>query len=106
VEVVVHGRSAERGIKLVRDIKNAGGKARFVAADLAVPDGVRRLAAEAGPVDILINNAGVYRFAPTAETDDAFFDEHVALNLRARPTSWCNNWCRAWWREAPGRLSM
>jgi len=35
-EVVVHGRSAERGAKTVREIENAGGKARFVAA-AAVP---------------------------------------------------------------------
>jgi NAD(P)-dependent dehydrogenase (short-subunit alcohol dehydrogenase family) len=82
-EVVVHGRSAERGAKVVQEIQNAGGKARFVAADLADADDVRRLAAEAGPVDILINNAGVYKFGATADTDDAFFDEHVNLNLRA-----------------------
>jgi NAD(P)-dependent dehydrogenase (short-subunit alcohol dehydrogenase family) len=82
-EVVVHGRSAERGAKVVQEIHNDGGKARFVAADLADPDDVRRLAAEAGPVDILINNAGVYKFGATADTDDAFFDEHVNLNLRA-----------------------
>jgi NAD(P)-dependent dehydrogenase (short-subunit alcohol dehydrogenase family) len=82
-EVVVHGRSAERGAKTVQDIRNAGGRARFVAADLADPDDVRWLAAEAGPVDILINNAGVYKFGATADTDDAFFDEHVNLNLRA-----------------------
>ena len=31
----------------------------------------------------MINNAGVYRFGATADTDDAFFDEHVNLNLRA-----------------------
>ncbi len=54
-----------------------------MAADLSRADEVRRLADEAGPVDILINNAGVYRFGATAETDDAFFDEHVNLNLRA-----------------------
>jgi NAD(P)-dependent dehydrogenase (short-subunit alcohol dehydrogenase family) len=82
-EVVVHGRSAERGAKVVQEIQNAGGKARFVAADLSDADDVRRLAAEAGPVDILINNAGVYKFGATADTDDAFFDEHVNLNLRA-----------------------
>lgn len=82
-EVVVHGRSAERGAKTVQEIQNVGGRARFVAADLADPDDVRRLAAEAGPVDILINNAGVYKFGATADTDDAFFDEHVNLNLRA-----------------------
>lgn len=82
-DVVVHGRSAERGEKVVQEIRNDGGKARFVSADLADPDDVRRLAAEAGPVDILINNAGVYKFGATADTDDAFFDEHVNLNLRA-----------------------
>jgi NAD(P)-dependent dehydrogenase (short-subunit alcohol dehydrogenase family) len=82
-EVVVHGRSAERGTKVVQEIQNAGGKARFVAADLSNADDVRRLAVEAGPVDILINNAGVYKFGATADTDDAFFDEHVNINLRA-----------------------
>ncbi|HZA10358.1 SDR family oxidoreductase [Mycobacterium sp.] len=82
-EVVVHGRSAERGAETVREIEKAGGKARFVTADLADADDVRRLAAEAGPVDILINNAGVYKFAATADSDDAFFDEHLNLNVRA-----------------------
>lgn len=83
VEVVVHGRSAERGVKTVRDIENAGGRARFVAADLNDGDDVRRLAAEAGPVDILVNNAGIYKFGATVETDDVTFDEHVNVNLRA-----------------------
>ena len=83
VEVVVHGRSAERGAKAVRDIENAGGRVRFVAADLNDGDDVRRLAAEAGPVNILINNAGIYKFGATADTDDATFDEHVNVNLRA-----------------------
>ncbi|MDM4139995.1 MULTISPECIES: SDR family oxidoreductase [Mycobacterium] len=82
-EVVVQGRDAERGAKTVSDIENAGGKARFVAADLNDAHDVRRLATEAGPVDILINNAGIYEFGLTADTDDATFDEHVNVNLRA-----------------------
>jgi NAD(P)-dependent dehydrogenase (short-subunit alcohol dehydrogenase family) len=82
-EVVVHGRSAERGAKTVCEIENAGGKARFVAADLTEADEVRRLAAEAGAVDILINNAGIYKFGGTVDVDDATFDEHVNVNLRA-----------------------
>jgi NAD(P)-dependent dehydrogenase (short-subunit alcohol dehydrogenase family) len=82
-EVVVHGRSGERGAKTVRDIQNAGGKARFVAADLNSADDVRRLAAEAGPVDILINNAGIYKFGGTLDVGDETFEEHVNVNLRA-----------------------
>ncbi|WP_319449620.1 MULTISPECIES: SDR family NAD(P)-dependent oxidoreductase [unclassified Mycobacterium] len=82
-EVIVHGRNAERGAKAVRDIENAGGKARFVAADVSKAADVRRLADEAGAVDILVNNAGIYRFAPTFETTDADFDDQLDTNLRA-----------------------
>lgn len=82
-EVVVHGRDAERGAEVVREIESSGGKARFIAADLGDADDVRRLAAEAGTVDILINNAGIYKFGGTSDTDDATFDEHVNVNIRA-----------------------
>ena len=82
-EVVVHGRNAERGAKAVQQIENAGGKARFVAADLSDADDVRRLAAEAGEVDILVNNAGVYEFATTFDSADADFDAHFDTNVRA-----------------------
>src|SRR6195952_97840 len=82
-EVVVHGRNAERGEKTVQDIENAGGKARFVAADVSDIDDVRRLAEEAGDVDILVNNAGIYRFAPTFETSDADFDDQIVTNVKA-----------------------
>ena len=76
------GAAPSAAPKTVQEVENAGGKARFVAADLSNADDARRLAAEAGPVDILINNAGVYKFGETADTDDAFFDEHINLNLR------------------------
>jgi NAD(P)-dependent dehydrogenase (short-subunit alcohol dehydrogenase family) len=82
-EVIVHGRNPERGAKTVRDIENAGGKARFVAADVSDAGDVRRLAYEAGDVDILVNNAGIYRFAPTFDTTDADFDDQINTNLRA-----------------------
>jgi NAD(P)-dependent dehydrogenase (short-subunit alcohol dehydrogenase family) len=82
-EVIVHGRNSERGAKTVRDIQNVGGKARFIAADVSDANDVRRLAAEAGDVDILINNAGIYRFAPTVDTTDADFDDQINTNLRA-----------------------
>ena len=41
-EVIVHGRDAERGAATVRAIEEAGGQARFVAADLGDADEVTR----------------------------------------------------------------
>ncbi len=91
-EVVVHGRNAERGEKTVQDIENAGGRARFIAADVSIADDVRRLADEAGEVDILVNNAGIYRFAPTFDTTDATWTTRSTPTSRL-PTSWCRSWC-------------
>ncbi|MER6210941.1 SDR family oxidoreductase [Streptomyces sp. NPDC001642] len=81
--VVLHGRDQERGEAVVKEITAEGGAARFVAADLTDADDTLRLAAEAGAVDILVSNAGLYEFAPTAATDAASFDRHVAVNTRA-----------------------
>jgi NAD(P)-dependent dehydrogenase (short-subunit alcohol dehydrogenase family) len=82
-EVIVHGRNAERGAETVEEITAHGGQANFVAADLTDAADVRWLASEAGEVDILINNAGIAAFAPTAEFDPAVFDKMFASNVRA-----------------------
>src|SRR6202790_2884435 len=82
-EVMVHGRDAARGAETVQEITAAGGKASFVAADLGDPAEVQRLADDVGDIDILINNAGISRFAPTAEFDPAAFDKMFASNVRA-----------------------
>src|SRR3954469_22730646 len=67
--VVVNYASSKAGAdKVVGAIKEGGGKAVAVKANVADPADVRRLFAEAkgafGRVDILVNNAGVYEFAP------------------------------------------
>ena len=82
-EVLVHGRDAARGAQTVDEITDAGGKASFVAADLADPMEVQRLASEVGEIDILVNNAGIARWAPTAALDPAEFDKMLASNVRA-----------------------
>jgi NAD(P)-dependent dehydrogenase (short-subunit alcohol dehydrogenase family) len=81
--VIVHGRDAERGAATVRAIEEAGGHARFVAADLGDADDVTRLAAEAGAVDVLVNNGGFSWFGPTAELEVATFDALFATNVRS-----------------------
>jgi NAD(P)-dependent dehydrogenase (short-subunit alcohol dehydrogenase family) len=82
-EVVVHGRDAERGADTVKEITAAGGKASFVAADLSVAAEVQRVASDVGDVDILINNAGMALFGPTAEFEVSVFDTMFASNVRA-----------------------
>ena len=82
-EVVVHGRDAGRGAAVVDDITAAGGKARFVAADLSDPDQLDDLAGQTGGVDVLVNNAGISWFGPTGDLDVATFDRLFAANVRA-----------------------
>jgi NAD(P)-dependent dehydrogenase (short-subunit alcohol dehydrogenase family) len=82
-EVIVHGRDPERGEHVVAEIAGAFGKARFVAADLSDPTEIRRLADEAGEVDVLVNNAGISWFGPTADLDVATYDALFDSNVRA-----------------------
>jgi NAD(P)-dependent dehydrogenase (short-subunit alcohol dehydrogenase family) len=81
--VVVHSRDVERGAATVRAIEEAGGRARFVAADLADAGDVARLAADAGDVDVLVNNGGISWFGPTTDLDTATFDTLFASNVRS-----------------------
>jgi NAD(P)-dependent dehydrogenase (short-subunit alcohol dehydrogenase family) len=66
MSVVVSGRNARRGAETVDEITAAGGCARFVEADLEDPAGIDRLAAEAGEIDVLVNNAGRSVWAATS----------------------------------------
>jgi len=82
-EIIVHGRDAGRGSAVAGTITAAGGKARFVAADLTDPAQVDHLVDQAGAVDVLVNNAGFSWFGPTAELGVATFDRLFAANVRA-----------------------
>jgi NAD(P)-dependent dehydrogenase (short-subunit alcohol dehydrogenase family) len=86
--VLVSGRDPVRGEAVVATIREAGGKADFIAADLADGDSVRALARRAtelggGHVDILVNNAGVFPFGPTQDASDQDIDTVYAVNVRA-----------------------
>jgi NAD(P)-dependent dehydrogenase (short-subunit alcohol dehydrogenase family) len=82
-EVIVLGRDAARGAETVDAIIGAGGRARFVQADLSDPADLRRLVEEAGDVDVLVNGAGFSWFGPTADLDIETFDALFASNVRA-----------------------
>jgi NAD(P)-dependent dehydrogenase (short-subunit alcohol dehydrogenase family) len=82
-EIVVHGRDAARGRETVEAIEAAGGRAHFVAADLNDAADTRRLAEEAGDIDVLVNNAGISVWGPTAEFDVGAYDSMYTSNVRA-----------------------
>ncbi|MGE3873732.1 MAG: SDR family NAD(P)-dependent oxidoreductase [Parvibaculaceae bacterium] len=52
-------------------------------ADLSRRSETRRLAAEAGEIDILVNCAGIYAEKSIADSDEAFFDRTLEINLTA-----------------------
>ncbi|HEY2044086.1 MAG TPA: SDR family oxidoreductase [Jatrophihabitans sp.] len=81
--VLVHGRDADRGAGVVDQIQQAGGQARFVAADLSDPAAIAQLAAEVGRIDILVNNAGSSWFGPSSELDTATYDRLFDGNVRS-----------------------
>src|ERR1700730_18303633 len=87
--VVVSGRNQDRGSAVVDEIRAAGGRADFVAADLdGSPEVSNALAAEAtrvlgGRIDVLVNSAGIFPGPTTAATDEATFDKVYAVNVKA-----------------------
>ncbi|WP_328390863.1 SDR family oxidoreductase [Streptomyces sp. NBC_00400] len=86
--VLVAGRDRGRGENVVEAIRQRGGTADFMAADLLHALSVRRLAREAvqqggGRVDILVNSAGIYPFGPTEQTPENEVDAVYALNVKA-----------------------
>src|SRR5260370_12336757 len=81
--VIVTGPDPERGAHPVAAIQAEGGSAEFVAADLGYIDSVRELAAHAGAVDVLVNNAGTHTAGATLEQDVETFDETFNVDVRA-----------------------
>ena len=81
--VIVVGRNADRGAEAVQEIIEAGGHARFIAANLDNPDDIQRLTLEVGEIDVLVNNAGHSVWGPTEQMKVEEFDSMFASNVRA-----------------------
>jgi 3-oxoacyl-[acyl-carrier protein] reductase len=88
-QVLVHyGRSAAEAQAVVAKIREAGGRAEAVGADLAAPNGPHELAAKVRAIvgdrlDILVANAGVSKAVSIEDTTIADFDAQFAVNVRA-----------------------
>ena len=77
-QVVVTGRRVEAGNAVAESITDAGGAARFVAADLTRDDDVQAIFATAvntfGPVTVLVNNAAPTDMIGRADGDGRLTD--------------------------------
>ncbi len=84
--VVVNYSSSKGGAdQVVSDIKNSGGKAVAVKADVAKKADIEQLFAETkknfGSVDILVNNAGIFEFLPLDQITEEHFHKQFNLNV-------------------------
>ncbi len=85
--LVVTGRDAARGNEVVAAVRAEGGEVTFLPHDLdGSVDRTRQLAALAtavyGPIEILVNNAGIYPPGGTLAIDEETFDRIMGVNVK------------------------
>lgn len=86
--VAVHANTSRQEAEAVAEvIRSSGGMADVFLADLSDAMAVRGLYAEVtdalGPVDLLVNNASVFREDAVDAFDETGFDRHFAIHLKA-----------------------
>lgn len=107
-KVIVNGRSAEKGARVLEALHDLGAEAIFLCADLTdrlqAQDLVRQAAARFGRLDILVNNAQVVPRLTEAEDDnDANLD--VALRSGLYASLWTGQAALPYFRQAgAGRI--
>ncbi|MCX5506818.1 SDR family NAD(P)-dependent oxidoreductase [Pseudomonas sp. BJa3] len=81
-EVLVTARREAPLQALVETIQASGGRARAFALDVTRRDDVCRVLDAAGPLDVLVNNAGVSDSQALLDCDDGSWDRVLDTNLK------------------------
>jgi len=83
--VVNYSAGKEGADRVVAEIKQKGGQAVALQGDVSKTSDVKRLFAETketfGRLDVLVNNAGIYQFAPLGEITEEHFHRHFNTNV-------------------------
>lgn len=83
--VVNYATSRDAADKVVAEITGSGGKAAAIQGDVARAADVERLFAETkrafGQIDVLVNNAGIYGFAPLEAVSEEEFHRFFNTNV-------------------------
>ncbi len=79
-------RQVDAARAVVQEIEQSGGKGRAFQADVSKVSECDRLARDVsdalGPVDILVNSAGIFIPVPIEETTEEIWDNQLDLNLK------------------------
>jgi NAD(P)-dependent dehydrogenase (short-subunit alcohol dehydrogenase family) len=83
-EVIIHGHDGSGVARAVTGLtENLPGRVQGFPADLGDRAACRKLAQQAGAVDVLVNNAGVLMEAMIPDTDLAMWQRSFAINVTA-----------------------
>lgn len=84
--VIVNDLQADKGNETIDEIVAAGGKARYIQADVTDPASVQgmveQIIGEWGRIDVLFNNAGISGVGALHEIEPDFWDRVVNVNVR------------------------
>jgi 3-oxoacyl-[acyl-carrier protein] reductase len=85
-KVALVGRTKKNLADVAKELKDLGASSAVLPADVSDEGAVARAVAAAeqqlGPVDVLVNNAGIFATAPVEKMDTLAFDRMIAVNLR------------------------
>jgi len=86
-KICINGRSTEKLAKAKAEFKTYGIDVFTIAFDVSkeeeVNKGIDTIKEKVGPIDILINNAGIIKRTPLLEMEEADFKEVLDINLVA-----------------------
>jgi NAD(P)-dependent dehydrogenase (short-subunit alcohol dehydrogenase family) len=84
--VIVNDLDELKGEETVREIREAGGHARFIQADVTHPDSVKAMVektiAEFHRIDVLFNNAGISGVGALHEIEPDAWDRIMSINVK------------------------